>query len=290
VGLIVLKQKNKEPLPVKGKWMDLMYTFFVLSIEFGSSFTKTEILVLSPNARKFMFKKCLFLLILVVFETTAFAQNGEDLFLDLSISEAEVNGGDPYPLQGQEMRISCQQNLSPKTDLVNWGSVVGYFFSTSLSFDSTAILLAVDESSLGGSVQDEFDPEEATVQLPDSVTGVGYIYVIADYLGTFSHLESHLENNIVKIPIIIQEIPSGIPDEREEFLVLYPNPTSGVLNVKVPTVKLGQVFEVFDSSGNKVREIRSDQNNTSIDVSDLVAGVYLLHLSGAEKFQKFLVN
>ncbi len=267
-----------------------MYTFFVLSIEFRSSFTKTEIPVLSPNARKFMFKKCLFFLILVVFETTAFAQIGEDLSLDLSISNVEVNGGDHYPLQGQEMRISCQQNLSPKTDLVDWKSHVGYFFSTNSVFDSTAILLAVDESSLGGRTQDEFDPEEATFLLPDSINGVAYIYIVADYLGTFSHVEVDLENNIVKIPIIIQEIPSGISDEREEFFVLYPNPTSDVLNVKVPAAKRGQNFEIFDTSGNSVKKVSSDQNNTSIDVSDLVAGMYFFHIPGVGKFQKFLVN
>jgi hypothetical protein len=234
--------------------------------------------------------KSICFLILVVFATTTFAQIGEDRTLDLSISEVLVNGGDHYPIQGQEISIYCQQNLLPKTDFVNWNSVVGYFFSTNSVFDSTASLLATDQSSLGGRTQDEYDPEEAMITLPDSINGVAYIYIVADYLCTFSQLEENLDNNIVKIPIIIQEIPNGIEDEPEEFFVLYPNPASSVLNVKVPVVKRGQVFEILDISGNVVKKVPSDQSNTSIDVSELVAGVYLFHLSGMEKFQKFLIN
>lgn len=238
-----------------------------------------------------MFIKFQLLVCLVVFTTTAFAQIGEDLFLDLSISEVEVNGGDHYPLQGQEMRVFCQQNLSPKTDFVNWNSVVGYFFSTNSVFDSTAFLLATNQSSLGGRAQDEYDPEEAIITLPTSITGVGYVYIVSDYLGTFRQLETDLDNNVVKIPIIIQAIPNGIEDEQEEFLVVYPNPTSGVINVSAPVEKRGQLFEVFDISGNIVKKVPSHQNNTSvIDVSDLVAGIYFLHTPGVEKLQKFLVN
>ena len=238
----------------------------------------------------FMYIKLQLFVCLVVFATTAFAQMGEDRPFDLSISEVSVNGGYHYPLQGQEISIFCQQNLFPKTNIVDWNSVVGYFFSQHSVFDSTAILLATDESSLGGRTQDEFDPEEAMIPLPDSVNGVGYVYIVADYLKTFSHLESNLDNNVVKIPIIIQEIPSGIEDEPEEFFLLYPNPVSSVLNVKVPAVKRGQIFEILDPSGRMVKRVLSNQSNTSINVSDLVAGIYLFHIPGEKRFQKFLVN
>lgn len=230
------------------------------------------------------------LFILVVFGTTTFAQMGEDRPFDLSISEVSVNRGGHYPLQGQEISICCQQNLFPKTNIVDWNSVVGYFFSLHSVFDSTAILLATDQSSLGGRTQDEYDPEEAMILLPDSINGVAYIYIVADYLCTFSHLEENLDNNIVKIPIIIQEIPNRIEDKLEEFFVLYPNPASSVLNVKVPVVKRGQVFEILDTSGNMVKKVPTNQSNTSIDVSDLVAGMYFLYTPGVEKLQKFLIN
>lgn len=236
-----------------------------------------------------MFKLVSFF-ILVGFTTTVFAQVGEDRTFDLSISEVSVNGGDHYPLQGQEISIYCQQNLLPKTNIVDWNSIVGYFFSQHSVFDSTAILLATDQSSLGGRTQDEFDPEEAIIGLPDSVRGVAYIYVIADYLGTFSHLESNLDNNVVKIPIIIQKIPRGIEDKKEEFITLYPNPVSSVLNVKVPAEKCGEIFEILDISGNVVKKVPSGNCSTQIDVSNLSAGIYFLYTSGFERLQKFLIN
>jgi len=236
--------------------------------------------------------KFLVFLSFFVFITELSAQSmGEDLTLDLSIREVTVNNGDHYPEMGQEISISCAQYLSPVTDRVEWNSVVGYFFSRSHVFDSTAVLMATDESSLGGRIQDEFDPEMATITLPDSIEGVLYVYIVADAPHTFSHLEKGLENNIVKIPLIIQEIPSGIQDEEADLLVFYPNPVSNVLNVKTHSREREQVFEIFDTSGAMVKRVPSSQGSTSsIDVSDLVAGMYFIHASGMKRFQKLIIN
>jgi hypothetical protein len=76
-------------------------------------------------------------------------------------------------------------------------------------------------------------------------------------------------------------------------LVLFPNPVSSKLNVYVANYDKQKVFEVFNISGQRVALIKEAENNTTLDISKLSAGLYMLKVSttdgtviGQEKFVK----
>lgn len=242
-----------------------------------------------------MRKQLVFIMAVLFMNTVSvLAQEGESnlayLGLDLTVSEVKLKdeGGEGLFFQSQEVTISCKQYLLPATDEVTWNSVIGYYFSQDSIFDSmTAILLAETESSLGGRSQDYYDPEEATMVLPDAL-GIGYIHVVADHLRTFSAHEKG-GNNVVTLEIAIKALPNGIAEEvMDNSVTLYPNPTTDVLNIKSPVAKQGQVFKIFNTSGSVVKTVPSGYGSTlTIDVSDLVAGIYFVNESEL-KMQKFV--
>ena len=57
-------------------------------------------------------------------------------------------------------------------------------------------------------------------------------------------------------------------------LNLYPNPVQNVLHINLP-VKTG-TLEVFDNSGKSILLNQILDNNTSVDISGLVNGIYLV--------------
>lgn len=110
-------------------------------------------------------------------------------------------------------------------------------------------------------------------------------------LGTFAFLD--LDSNLVcgnmtlqpytsKILIKTQVVcdPSAVisPEMKENSVLLFPNPTSQVLNIK--SEELIQKLEIFDQLGNVVLAI--DKHAAEIEVSNLAAGMYYVKCWGAE--------
>lgn len=80
-------------------------------------------------------------------------------------------------------------------------------------------------------------------------------------------------------------------ESSDEQLILYPNPTKEILNIKHSFEQMGN-FEVIDASGAIQIESRSNNsNNTSIDISALKPGVYLLKFTTGQtvKVKRFIV-
>jgi hypothetical protein len=74
----------------------------------------------------------------------------------------------------------------------------------------------------------------------------------------------------------------GLDDvEASQRLSLYPNPCSGIFNIKQEHLRTGTLLQVFNSFGQLVFE-KSIKDDTSIDVSHLSSGMYCVRkLSGA---------
>ena len=78
--------------------------------------------------------------------------------------------------------------------------------------------------------------------------------------------------------LISMGVISSIEDENGDFVMTaFPNPTSDVLYVEVSKAYVGTTFTLSDINGRLVDVLNVNSERTSIDVSDLERGVYVLH-------------
>lgn len=85
----------------------------------------------------------------------------------------------------------------------------------------------------------------------------------------------------------------SVEDVALDNLSIYPNPTTSILNVSGDlNVLSGASTQIFDISGKKIKDVslNFNANNTTIDVSALQTGTYILSISknGAKQSYKFI--
>ena len=64
-------------------------------------------------------------------------------------------------------------------------------------------------------------------------------------------------------------------------IIIYPNPTEGILNIETNMVNENFSVELFDVAGNKIEEFKAldiSLNNMLLDLRRLKEGVYILNL------------
>jgi hypothetical protein len=61
----------------------------------------------------------------------------------------------------------------------------------------------------------------------------------------------------------------------ENLFTLYPNPTRGLVNVKTDSKLIGSVYSVYDNMGKVILSGKIYTENTSVDMGNLSAGIYL---------------
>jgi phosphatidylserine/phosphatidylglycerophosphate/cardiolipin synthase-like enzyme len=77
--------------------------------------------------------------------------------------------------------------------------------------------------------------------------------------------------------LISMGVISSIEDENGDFVMTaFPNPTSDVLHVEVSNEYVGTAFTLSDINGRLVEVLNVNSTRTSIDVSGLERGVYVL--------------
>jgi len=78
--------------------------------------------------------------------------------------------------------------------------------------------------------------------------------------------------------LISMGVINSIEDENGDFvLTAFPNPTSDVLHVEVSNEYVGTAFTLSDINGRLVEVLNVKSTRTSLDVSGLEPGVYVLH-------------
>ena len=90
----------------------------------------------------------------------------------------------------------------------------------------------------------------------------------------------------------------GVQDreEAQRSMLLYPNPTSGVLNVVLDGAKGASVLEVFNAMGQQVAvkhmSLFGTQHQEALQLGNLTDGIYTVRLSTAsgQTFQKFVMQ
>jgi hypothetical protein len=71
---------------------------------------------------------------------------------------------------------------------------------------------------------------------------------------------------------------------------VYPNPTSEELNITITNKFLGSTYKILDPIGKKVLDGKINNTNTTIDVSTLSKGYYLLQIGDGTVSYKFIVQ
>jgi len=78
-------------------------------------------------------------------------------------------------------------------------------------------------------------------------------------------------------PVLSAEISTGIKSNSTTSISLFPNPTSGVLNIN--SVEVTSSFEVFNLIGSKVFSSTLTKGNNNVDLSGLANGSYFVKLN-----------
>ena len=71
---------------------------------------------------------------------------------------------------------------------------------------------------------------------------------------------------------------------------MYPNPTSEELNITITYKFIGSTYKILDPIGKKVLDGKINNTNTTIDVSTLSKGYYLLQIGDGNVSHKFIVQ
>ena len=71
---------------------------------------------------------------------------------------------------------------------------------------------------------------------------------------------------------------------------VYPNPTSEELNITITNKFIGSTYKILDPIGKKVLDGKINNTNTTIDVSTLSKGYYLLQIGDGTVSYKFIVQ
>lgn len=67
------------------------------------------------------------------------------------------------------------------------------------------------------------------------------------------------------------------PNEQENILTAYPNPVENILNINLPSDKLGGNLHVLGLDGKTLLIQKLTKNQVAIDLNTLPNGIYLCH-------------
>lgn len=92
--------------------------------------------------------------------------------------------------------------------------------------------------------------------------------------------------------IIVNDLILGLTEKEEEIITaVFPNPTTGYLNVICQDNQIIKRIDIFDVNGRKVMEKLFSSNQISIDFSGLPKGLYLLIAdTGSRKIVKKIIK
>jgi hypothetical protein len=77
-----------------------------------------------------------------------------------------------------------------------------------------------------------------------------------------------------------KDIVESATETLKNLLTLYPNPTEGLITVKLESELLEQIesLNVYSTNGVLIKTIKAKSQNLKIDLTDMPSGVYFLHI------------
>jgi len=78
--------------------------------------------------------------------------------------------------------------------------------------------------------------------------------------------------------IIYDASTVGVKEQATQEIAIYPNPSNGVITVAMDNFSAPEVLKAFDITGKEVSSASLTASSTTVDLSDLPAGVYTLRI------------
>jgi Secretion system C-terminal sorting domain len=77
--------------------------------------------------------------------------------------------------------------------------------------------------------------------------------------------------------------------DSSEIIALYPNPSTGLINLNAP---IASTFQIFDMKGQQIQEGKTTSITTLIDLQSKPKGIYLIKLTGTDKdtYKKIIIK
>lgn len=66
--------------------------------------------------------------------------------------------------------------------------------------------------------------------------------------------------------------------KKEKEVLLYPNPTTGTLSIKIPSTLIGNIIKIINPLGQIIKEIEPLESVHVLDLSNLSSGIYFVQL------------
>jgi hypothetical protein len=86
-------------------------------------------------------------------------------------------------------------------------------------------------------------------------------------------------NTCTNSDCIYVDFSVGINELQSNNILIYPQPSTGILNIKIPQPVNTIDFVLFDVTGKTVYKNQSSSNEMIIDLSDVSKGIYFVYLS-----------
>lgn len=239
---------------------------------------------------------------------TATLSNANNNTLDIYLVQYDSSGNVKHAMRAGSDKddiagVTLDQNVGGRMFLT------GYFAGDSISIDTFTMYNHTsngntDVFSIGFDDQwNSFFAKSAGGAGNDhafscNVHGAGDMYIAGDFDGQYSFFgndtaENHAINNtgdifVAKLSIVntgVGNVPAGLAD-----CLVYPNPSTNIINVQLPENIKDASFSMYDMMGRMVMvpmHIRSGQ--AQFPVSALPAGVYMLQVKSGGGSQSFRI-
>ncbi|WP_405206913.1 RICIN domain-containing protein [Aquimarina sp. LLG6339-5] len=105
-------------------------------------------------------------------------------------------------------------------------------------------------------------------------------------------VSTNSENREYSFEFIETEI-LGVEDLPESNMILYPNPTNGLLNIKIPNKYLDKSVQikVYDFMGRLIKEVTSTNDLIQINVENIPSGNYFVRvINGKKSYNSFIIK
>ena len=80
--------------------------------------------------------------------------------------------------------------------------------------------------------------------------------------------------------MLVYDTPTSVDDEfTKKDIIAFPNPTTGLINLKIREIGVDANIQLFDLVGNKLMEKSAESDVEQIDLKNFSSGVYFLHIT-----------
>lgn len=208
-----------------------------------------------------------------------------------------INVYDYTSSNGQiEDMISPNYNLSAYLDPMLTFDVAYALYSSTGFSDTLEVLISTDCGTTWTQLYKKYDAPLTTAPLttnPFYPTSTQWRTETVDLSNYYTSSNAQIkfrfisdwENNLFIDDINISgtvENPNGINEISENDILVYPNPATENLFMKMNGAFSGKQLTLLDIVGREVKSQMITDNETKMDVHDLARGVYLLKISSSE--------